>query len=203
MSASEQAAVARTVKTQDGAITYELTRKRVKNLNLRVGRDGGVRVSAPARTSLACIDAFVASRSDLIRKAKERLRGEQNRIETMPDVPEEMCRQRFQAVLDSLLPRLEGFTLPPVVLKLRTMKSRWGSCAWTTGTVTLNRRLYFAPPECLEYVALHELCHFVHHDHSPRFHALLDRLMPDWKQRKALLERWNTGAEEGPGTLRG
>lgn len=202
MSAPNQAAVIRTVDTGNGVITYELTRKRVKNLNLRVGRDGGVRVSAPARTSLAYIDAFVAARADFIRKAQERLRGEQNRIETMPDVPEEMCRRRFQAVLDSLLPRLEGFDLPPVTLKLRTMKSRWGSCAWGTGTVTLNRRLYFAPPECLEYVALHELCHFVHHDHSPRFHALLDRLMPDWKRRKARLERWNTGADEGAETSR-
>lgn len=198
MSAPNQAAVIRTVDAGNGVIAYELTRKRVKNLNLRVGRDGGVRVSAPARTSLAYIDAFVAARADFIRKAQERLRGEQNRIETMPDVPEEMCRRRFQAVLDSLLPRLEGFDLPPVTLKLRTMKSRWGSCAWGTGTVTLNRRLYFAPPECLEYVALHELCHFVHHDHSPRFHALLDRLMPDWKRRKARLERWNTGADGGP-----
>lgn len=202
MSAPNQVAVIRTVDTGNGVITYELTRKRVKNLNLRVGRDGGVRVSAPARTSLAYIDAFVAARADFIRKAQERLRGEQNRVETMPDVPEEMCRRRFQAVLDSLLPRLEGFDLPPVTLKLRTMKSRWGSCAWGTGTVTLNRRLYFAPPECLEYVALHELCHFVHHDHSPRFHALLDRLMPDWKRRKARLERWNTGADEGAETSR-
>lgn len=198
MSAPNQAAVIRTVDTGNGVIAYELTRKRVKNLNLRVGRDGGVRVSAPARTSLVYIDAFVAARADFIRKAQERLRGEQNRIETMPDVPQEMCRRRFQAVLDSLLPRLEGFDLPPVTLKLRTMKCRWGSCAWGTGTVTLNRRLYFAPPECLEYVALHELCHFVHHDHSPRFHALLDRLMPDWKRRKARLERWNTGADGGP-----
>lgn len=202
MSAPNQVAVIRTVDTGNGVITYELTRKRVKNLNLRVGRDGGVRVSAPARTSLAYIDAFVAAWADFIRKAQERLRGEQNRIETMPDVPEEMCRRRFQAVLDGLLPRLEGFDLPPVTLKLRTMKSRWGSCAWGTGTVTLNRRLYFAPPECLEYVALHELCHFVHHDHSPRFHALLDRLMPDWKRRKARLERWNTGADEGAETSR-
>lgn len=194
MNAPSQAAVTRSVEAQDGAITYELTRKRVKNLNLRVERDGSVRVSAPARVSLAYVDAFVSGRAGFIRKAQLRFRAEKNRIETMPDVPEAMCRQRFQEVLDGLLPLFAAYGLPPVTLKLRTMKSRWGSCAWGEGTVTLNRRLYFAPPECLEYVALHELCHFVHHDHSPRFHALMTRLMPGWKDRKARLERWNAGA---------
>lgn len=195
MTAALTPTVLRTVATGDGVISYELTRKRVKNLNLRVERDGSIRVSAPARVSLAHVDAFVAGRADFIRKAQARLRGEQARIETMPDVPEAMCRQRFQAVLDRLLPLFGAYRLPPVTLRLRTMKSRWGSCAWATGAVTLNRRLYFAPPECLEYVALHELCHLVVHDHSPRFHALMASLMPDWKARKARLERWNTGGE--------
>lgn len=195
MTAAPSPAVLRMVAAGEAVISYELTRKRVKNLNLRVERDGSVRVSAPARVSLAYVDAFVAGRAGFIRKAQARLQGEQARIETMPDVPDALCRQRFQAVLDRLLPLLGAYRLPPVTLRLRTMKSRWGSCAWATGAVTLNRRLYFAPPECLEYVALHELCHLVVHDHSPRFHALLAGLMPDWKDRKARLERWNTGGE--------
>lgn len=197
MTAAVSPNLLRTVAAGDGVISYELTRKRVKNLNLRVARDGSVRVSAPARTSLAYVDAFVASRAEFIRQAQARLQGERSRIETMPDVSDSLCRQRFQAVIDQLLPLFAAYDLPPVTLKLRTMKSRWGSCAWATGTVTLNRRLYFAPPECLEYVALHELCHLVVHDHSPRFHALLASFLPDWKARKARLERWNTG-DEGP-----
>lgn len=177
----------------DGVVFYQLTRKRVKNLNLRVERDGSVHVSAPQRTPLAYIDAFVAQKAGFIRQAQERLLREQSRIDTMPNVPEAMCRQRFQDAIDALLPLFDGCGLPPITLKLRTMKSRWGSCAWGKGVVTLNRRLYFAPPECLEYVALHELCHLLVHDHSPRFHRLLDRLMPDWKTRKAKLEGWNSG----------
>lgn len=195
MTAAASPPVLRMVAAGDVVISYELTRKRVKNLNLRVERDGSVRVSAPARTSLAYVDAFVAGRADFIRKAQARLQGERSRIETMPDVPEAMCRRRFQEAIDHLLPLFAAYDLPPITLKLRTMKSRWGSCAWARGTVTLNRRLYFAPAECLEYVALHELCHLVVHDHSPRFHALMTRLMPDWKSRKARLDRWNTGAE--------
>lgn len=184
----------RMVSAGEGVVFYQLTRKGVKNLNLRVERDGSVHVSAPLRASLGYIDSFVAQKAEFIRQAQARFLRERSRIDTMPDVPEAMCRQRFQEVLDGLLPLFDGVDLPPITLKLRTMKSRWGSCAWGKGVITLNRRLYFAPPECLEYVALHELCHLLVHDHSPRFHVLLDKLMPDWKARKAKLEQWNSGA---------
>jgi predicted metal-dependent hydrolase len=45
-----------------------------------------------------------------------------------------------------------------------------------------------APERCIEYILLHELCHLIHANHSARFHALVTKLMPDWKERKALLE---------------
>ncbi|MCM1297446.1 MAG: DUF45 domain-containing protein, partial [Muribaculaceae bacterium] len=77
---------------------------------------------------------------------------------------------------------------------LRAMKSRWGSCAYKKGLIPLNPRLYHAPRECLEYVALHELCHFVHPDHSPAFHSLMAVLMPDYKARKRALEAWSSHA---------
>lgn len=193
MPSAAQATVTRMVNAGDGVLFYQLTRKRVKNLNLRVERDGSVRVSAPAQVSLDYVDRFVASRTDFIRAAQERMLAEKNRVETMPDAPEELCRAKLQDALDRMAPLLAEYGIPAPTLRLRTMKSRWGSCAWGKASITLNRRLYFAPRECLDYVALHELCHLVYHDHSPRFHALLDRLMPDWKARKRKLENWNTG----------
>lgn len=193
MAAALQGPVPRMVNAGNEVIFYELTRKRVKNVNLRVARDGSVRVSAPPRVSLDFIDRFVESKADFIRAAQTR----KNRVETMPDVPEEMCRAKFQDALDRMAPLLAGYHIPTPTLKLRAMKSRWGSCAWGKASITLNRRLYFAPPECLDYVALHELCHLVVHDHSPRFHALLDALMPDWKARKRRLEDWNTVKMDG------
>lgn len=193
MPSTVQATLTRMVNAGDGVLFYQLTRKRVKNLNLRVERDGSVRVSAPARVSLDYVDRFVTSRADFIRAAQSRMLAEKNRVETMPDAPEELCRAKFQDALDRMAPLLAEYGIPTPTLRLRTMKSRWGSCAWGKASITLNRRLYFAPQECLDYVALHELCHLVYHDHSPRFHALLDRLMPDWKARKRKLENWNTG----------
>ena len=55
------------------------------------------------------------------------------------------------------------------------------------GILTFNTGLVHADAECIEYVVVHEFCHFLHPDHSPAFHADMTRLMPDWKQRKKRL----------------
>lgn len=72
-------------------------------------------------------------------------------------------------------------------LDYRNMKSRWGSCQPSTGRVCINVRLALYPPECLEYVVVHELCHFLVPNHGPEFKELMGRLMPDWKERAAKL----------------
>ena len=56
--------------------------------------------------------------------------------------------------------------------------------AVSTRRICINVRLALYPPECLEYVVVHELCHLLERGHGPRFHQLMDRFMPDWKQRR-------------------
>ena len=57
------------------------------------------------------------------------------------------------------------------------------------GIVALNNRLLEAPRDCIEYVVTHELCHFVHPNHSKQFYSFLSMLMPDWKERKSVLDK--------------
>jgi len=77
----------------------------------------------------------------------------------------------------------------PYHLRIRTMKTRWGSCNHQTGNITLNLRLIEKPKICIEYVALHELAHLLHPHHGRAFYDFLSLHMPDWKERKARLER--------------
>ena len=66
---------------------------------------------------------------------------------------------------------------------IKDMKSRWGSCRPSTGTISMASNLAMIPKECVEYIVVHELTHMHHPDHSPAFYAEVERYMPDWKER--------------------
>lgn len=71
--------------------------------------------------------------------------------------------------------------LKPCRIKLRSMTSRWGSCS-SKGNISINYRVVQFPPECIEYVCIHELCHLKHMDHSEAFWDMVASFCPDWKR---------------------
>jgi predicted metal-dependent hydrolase len=75
-------------------------------------------------------------------------------------------------------------------LFVRKMKTRWGSLS-LKANLTLNLELIKAPPECIEYVIFHELCHLVHHNHSKEFFLLLNRILPNAAKLKDKLENFS------------
>ncbi|WP_440997713.1 M48 family metallopeptidase [Arhodomonas sp. SL1] len=72
-------------------------------------------------------------------------------------------------------------------LRLRRMRRRWGSCS-SHGEITLNIRLVERATELIDLVVVHELCHLVELNHSPRFYRLMDRALPDWRARAEALD---------------
>lgn len=101
------------------------------------------------------------------------------------------ARQLFAARLAAVAAPLRWVRqLPPVRLQFMTVQ--WGSCS-PAGRLTLNPLLVKSPRECVDYVLLHELCHLLHHNHSPFFYRALDRHMPNWRPVK---DRLDNMAEE-------
>ena len=99
-------------------------------------------------------------------------------------------------VLGRRLARLEkyardvlGDSPAPASLTVRSLKRRWGSCS-VRGDITLAAQLIALPLPLIDYVLCHELCHLRHMNHSPSFHALLLRLLPDAKSRAARIHIW-------------
>ncbi|WP_343210683.1 SprT family zinc-dependent metalloprotease [Anaerolentibacter hominis] len=99
-----------------------------------------------------------------------------------------LCREVFAEVTGEIYPAFQMYRVRMPVLKVRTMKSRWGSCIPAKGIVTLNKRLLEFPRECIEYVVLHEFSHFIHPNHSKEFYAFIAGYMPDWKERRDMLK---------------
>ncbi len=167
---------------------YTLEIKGVKRMNLRLRRDGSIALSVPPGVSAAAADSFVASKADWLQTARRRVlaREEAMQREKIPSVGE--CAAIFaraDAKIWPLFCQALGGRKPDI--RMRKMDTRWGVCSPAQYRITLSTRLAAKPAEAVEYVLLHEYAHFFHPNHQAPFWALVERLMPDWKQRRALL----------------
>lgn len=102
---------------------------------------------------------------------------------------DEQCRTVFGETIMETYPVFQKYGVQMPTLRIRDMETRWGSCSAIKGGITLNKRLLEAPRNCIEYVVMHEFCHFIHPNHSKHFYSFLTMLMPDWKERKIVLDR--------------
>lgn len=106
-------------------------------------------------------------------------------------------RWRADTALSHYTPRIAAYAqalgLGAPAVKVRAQESRWGSCS-SDGVIRMNVRLIAFPEDEIDYVCAHEACHLIEMNHSPRFYALLDRLMPDHKiRRRSMRERTPPG----------
>jgi predicted metal-dependent hydrolase len=98
----------------------------------------------------------------------------------------EHARAVFERRLKVCYERARRYDIPLPILRIRKMKTRWGSCG-KNDTIILNPELIRLPTPCIDYVITHELCHLKVHNHNRDFYALLSRCMPDWMSRRERL----------------
>ncbi len=87
--------------------------------------------------------------------------------------------EKWSAVIGVGVPRLF----------VQRMKTKWGSCNPDAATIRLNTELAKKPPECMEYVLVHELVHLLEPTHNERFRGLMDQYLPPWRLLRAELNR--------------
>ena len=98
--------------------------------------------------------------------------------------------------------------IPPIITKwqpvmrvkvnkffVQQMKTKWGSCNVTLGNIRLNLELAKKPPECLEYVVVHEMNHLLEASHNHRFKSLMDQFMPSWRHHQRTLKNFSLISE--------
>ncbi len=84
----------------------------------------------------------------------------------------------------------------PTGIRMGNQKTLWGSCG-KHGALSINWRLVQAPSRVMEYVAAHEVCHLVRRGHSKRFWQVVSSVLPDWRERRAELRRWERRMARG------
>jgi len=179
---------ARSLRSVEG-IQYELVRKKVKQLHLRVRSNGTVMVSIPLTASLEQADRFVLQNAQWIRDT--RVKNITKRNKDNADLPDKATALTyFTAMSDKVYPAFAGVLGgQKPVLKVRSMTSRWGVCCPGKRQITFALQLYNQPPAAQIYVVVHEYCHFLQLNHSPAFWAEVEKLLPDWKARRELLKK--------------
>jgi predicted metal-dependent hydrolase len=175
---------------------YRVLRTSRRTLGLEITPRGEVLVRAPLRTSDARVRDFLRSRLDWIETHLALVRARMAEAEAQPRLTEaerEDLRRRAKPVFEAraaFFAPLAGVSCGSVTV--RTQSTRWGSCS-AKGNLSFNALLLLAPPEVLDYVVVHELCHRKEMNHSPRFWAEVERLVPDWKAQRLWLRK-NGGA---------
>ena len=94
---------------------------------------------------------------------------------------DKLCRDVFLDIATLTFRSLSDYHLEFPDVKIRDMKSRWGSCTPAKNSITLNRKLIHYPFEFIEYVVLHEFVHFIQPNHSKAFYNIIENYMPDYK----------------------
>ena len=190
-------------KTRAGAQTtlegIEVVRSRRKTLALEVKAPTRVIVRAPMRTSQKAICEFVESHRAWIAAALARVQAHQEaRAQAVQQeglLTEEDLAALAREARTIIPARVEYFAARMGVsygrITLRCQKTRWGSCS-TAGNLNFNVLLMLAPPEVLNYVVIHELCHRLEMNHSARFWDLVTYCDPDQRLHRAWLK------EHGP-----
>ena len=168
--------------------TYELIRSGRKTLALEITRDCRVLVRAPRTVSQKAIDDFVAKHRDWIAR---HLKDQRQRTAAVPPAPTPAEIEALKARARAVLPPKIAFWsqrmgVTPTGLKITTARKRWGSCS-VKNSLCFSCFLMDRPEAAIDLVVVHELCHIRVKNHGPAFYALLERYLPDWRERQRLL----------------
>ena len=100
-------------------------------------------------------------------------------------------RQRFSERLAWFAPKV-GVNVASI--KVKEMGYRWASCG-KSGTLNFHWKCMMAPPKIIDYIVVHELCHYHHRNHSAAFWNEVDKVMPDYRERKEWLRRYGASLD--------
>ena len=169
----------------------DIIRSNRKTLAIEITSLGEVRVRAPYRISESEILRFVEAKSSWIEKHLEKIEEDKSVLEFTSKISEEELRKLTKLAKEIISEKVAYYARIMNVsygrISIRRQKTRWGSCS-REGNLNFNVLLMMAPPEVLDYVVVHELCHRLEMNHSPRFWNQVEKVLPGYKKERRWLK---------------
>lgn len=171
-------------------MNIQLTYRRTSRLSMRIVKNGDVHVSAPIGMSKKEIEAFISQHQEWIVEARKKTAERQKQqIDFFNQLPLTKNPQKVEAtekVSAMIEPLVEHYSevigVTPSSIRYKPMKSRWGMCNVKDRSICFSMYLLLLPNRCVEHVVVHELCHLLEPSHNVRFHALMDKYYPKWRE---------------------
>lgn len=179
-------------------IEYELIRSNRKTLCAEI-KDGRLIIRAPRYASKADIDIFIRNKLTWIEEHLQKSRSRMEQLDSLPKLSEDEIRALARQAM-KVIPERVAYYAPLIGvtygrITIRNQKTRWGSCS-SKGNLNFNCLLMLTPPEVIDSVVVHELCHRKEMNHSDRFYSEVLRVFPEY-------HKWNRWLKENGGKLIG
>lgn len=156
---------------------------------MTVGRNAEITVRAPKRTPDKVILSFLHANADKITAAAEKARTRLNAVDEFTNgKSESQLKAEAAAILSEKVRHYSSLMgLYPAAVRINGARSRLGSCS-SKGVIHFSFFLMRYPDSAIDYVVVHELAHLKYMDHGKEFYALIDKYLPDRKERQKLLK---------------
>ncbi len=170
-------------------LEIEIIRSRRKTISLEITEDLKVRIRAPKTMSKKRIREFATERMEWIMSHLEKMEAKQEKLASVEKLSKEELSELADKAVSYIPGRVAHFAQKIGVtygrITIRNQQTRWGSCS-SKGNLNFNCLLMLTPPEIIDYIVVHELCHRLEMNHSKRFWDKVALIIPDYRK----CERW-------------
>ncbi len=164
---------------------YSLIYANRKTVSIKIETDGTITVRAPRFTSRKEIERIIKAHEAKLLQMREKVLAKENIISSADRAELEKKLRKTVMPLVERYSKKMGKSAQKV--RFTDAKTRFGSCS-SKGSVCFSRYLALYPDAAIEYVVVHELAHLFEMNHSSSFYAIVEKYLPDWRERKKLLK---------------
>ena len=159
---------------------------------MRIVKNGDVHVSAPIGLPREKVTAFIEEHREWIDQARKKtLEHQKRRADFYNKLPLKTREQtddalrRLKVLIEPMVERhAKEMGVKPSTVCYKAMISRWGVCNFKDKSICFSIYLLLLPEWCAEHIVAHELCHLLEPSHNARFHALMDKYFPRWREAR-------------------